>query len=222
MKHPFVWLFLFCGFILGGCSSSKRIATPVRHVERISHAVPVSEDQTGRLVREARKWIGTPYRYGGQTRSGTDCSGMVMVLFGEVYGLQLPRASAQQRDFALPVSEQELSPGDLVFFATSGSSAVSHVGIYIGSGKMIHASTSRGVIESSLNEKYYRQHFHSAGRIVAPASGAASAESRKQLKKTIKELEKEKKRLLRLEQQIESQIDTTSTPVYVPDPEIFD
>lgn len=219
MKHPFVWLFL-CALVLGGCSS-KRVAVPATRVERISHAVAVSPEQTRRLVREARKWIGTPYRYGGQTRSGTDCSGMVMVLFADVYGLQLPRSSAGQRDFSMPVGERDIAPGDLLFFATSGGSAVSHVGIYIGSGKMIHASTSRGVIESSLDEKYYRQRFHSAGRVVAPESDSDASNSRKQLKKTIKELEKEKKRLLRLEQQIETRIDTV-TPVYVPDPAIFD
>lgn len=220
MKFNFIWLFLFALF-LSGCSS-KRVATPARRIERIDHAVSVSSDQTQRLVREARKWIGTPYRYGGQTRSGTDCSGFTMSLFSEVYGLQLPRASYQQREYALPIGERDLAPGDLVFFCTSGGSTVSHVGIYIGSGKMIHASTSRGVMESSLDEKYYSQRFHSAGRIVssAPASVKEISTDRRQLKNTIKELEKEKKQLLKLNQRIETSIDTTET--YVTDPSIFD
>ncbi len=223
MKWNFVWLFL-CVLVMSGCSS-RRVATPVDRVERISHTVPVSRDQTQRLVREARKWIGTPYRYGGQTRSGTDCSGLTMTLFDDVYGVKLPRSSAMQREFALPIGERDLQPGDLVFFVTSGGSQVSHVGVFVGSGKMIHASVSKGVIESALDEKYYRQHFHSAGRVVTPSYGndaaaAAVSADRKKLRKTIKELEREKERLKNLDRKIETAIDTTS--VYVTEPDIFD
>ena len=223
MKSNFVWLFL-CVLVLSGCSA-RRVATPVTRVERINHTVPVSRDQTQRLVREARKWIGTPYRYGGQTRSGTDCSGLTMVLFEDVYGIKLPRSSALQREFAMPIGERDLQPGDLVFFVTSGGSQVSHVGVFVGSGKMIHASVSKGVIESALDEKYYRQHFHSAGRVVTPSYGsdaaaAAVSADRKKLRKTIKELEREKERLKKLDKKIETAIDTNS--VYVTEPDIFD
>lgn len=226
MKSNFVWL-LLCVLALTGCSS-RRTAAPVQHVERINHTVPVSRDQTQRIVREARKWIGTPYRYGGQTRAGTDCSGLTMVLFEDVYGIKLPRSSAMQREYALPIGEREMQPGDLVFFCTAGGPQVSHVGLYIGSGRMIHASTSRGVIESALDEKYYKQRFHSAGRVVTPTStpeaAAAVTADRKKLRKTIKELEREKKRLMQLEKEIDSKIeikiDTTS--VYVTEPDIFD
>lgn len=220
MKKSFVWLFLLSALLLAGCAS-KHPATPARHIERISHAVPVSNDQTQRIVREARSWIGTPYRYGGQTLAGTDCSGMVMMLYSQVYGLQIPRSSAQQREYALPIAERELKPGDLVFFCTAGGSTVSHVGLYIGSRKMIHASSSQGVIESNLDEKYYRQKFHSAGRIVSSDANAAAKElsnDRRELKQQIKRLEKEKKQLLKLQEQIDTRIDST----YVTDPSIFD
>lgn len=214
MKRCFIWLFL-C-LLLAGCAG-KRTVTPVKNVERIDHAVTVSNDQTGRLVREARKWLGTPYRYGGSTKAGTDCSGMVMELYREVYGLKLPRSSAQQRDYALPLNERDLVAGDLVFFATGRGNAVSHVGLYVGNGKMIHASTSCGVIESALNEQYYRRTFHSAGRIVSP-EGSDRRDERREIRERIKRLEQEREQLIKLNQQIDNQIDS----IYVTDPAIFD
>ncbi|MDE6704032.1 MAG: C40 family peptidase [Muribaculaceae bacterium] len=118
------------------------------------------------LVKAARTWIGTPYRYGGQSKSGTDCSGLTMVLYKDVANLALPRTAAQQAEYCFDIPQRELQPGDLVFFSTSSHGGkVSHVGMYIGGGKMIHASTSRGVIESSLDEKYYKNHYHSSGRV---------------------------------------------------------
>ena len=118
------------------------------------------------LVKAARTWIGTPYRYGGQSKSGTDCSGMMMVIYKDVAGLALPRTAAQQEEYCFDIPRRDLQPGDLVFFSTSSRGGkVSHVGMYVGNGKMIHASTSRGVIESGLDEKYYVNHYHSSGRV---------------------------------------------------------
>lgn len=118
------------------------------------------------LVRTARTWIGTPYRYGGQSKSGTDCSGMLMVIYKDVADVSLPRNSAEQRDYCFDIDQYSLQPGDLVFFTTSTQGGkVSHVGMYVGGGKIIHASTSRGVIESSLEENYYKTHYHSSGRV---------------------------------------------------------
>lgn len=233
MKKTF-WVLFLAAFVMTGCGS-KHVATPAKKIERISHAVPVSSDQTRRLVSEARRWIGTPYRYGGTTLAGVDCSGFVMMVYDSVYGLKLPRSSAQQREYALPISEGDLAPGDLVFFCTSGGGGVNHVGLYIGSGKMIHASLSKGVTESALDEKYFRRSFHSAGRVVAPTAEnpSAIAADRKELKKRIKELEKEKKKLSesrpkpqpepqpqpKIQQQQPVQTDSTYV---VTDPSIFD
>ncbi len=119
-----------------------------------------------RLVDEARTWMGTRYRYGGKTKSGTDCSGMLMTIFYDVVGLKLPRNSAAQREYCVEVPKKRLQRGDLVFFSSSkGGSKVSHVGMYVGDGKIIHASVSRGVIISRLDEKYYVTHYHSSGRV---------------------------------------------------------
>ena len=124
--------------------------------------------RTAELLAEARKWLGTKYRYGGHSRSGTDCSGMIMELFQKVYGLKLPRSSAQQREYCSNIGRDELQAGDLMFFDTSkGRRGVSHVGLYMGNGEMIHASSSRGVIISRIDERYYTDKYHSSGRVLA-------------------------------------------------------
>lgn len=116
------------------------------------------------LLSEADSWIGTAYRYGGEDKRGVDCSGLVMNVYNRALGIKLPRNSAKQQEFCTGVSRNELSPGDLVFFSNN-SGRINHVGMYIGAGNMIHASSSRGVIISSLSEKYFMDRFHSAGRV---------------------------------------------------------
>ena len=140
------------------------------------------------LVKTARTWIGTPYRYGGQSKSGTDCSGMIMVIYKDVADLALPRTAAQQAEYCFDIPQRDLQPGDLVFFSTSSRGGkVSHVGMYVGDGKMIHASTSRGVIESGLDEKYYKNHYHSSGRVYGITYAATGGKKPKDEKSTGKQ-----------------------------------
>lgn len=121
---------------------------------------------SGAVVEEAYSWIGTPYKYGGETKKGADCSGMIMAIFRDVAGLKLPRNSAAQHDYCVRISRRELEPGDLVFFTgAKGMGNISHVGLYVGKGRMIHSSSSRGVIVSDLSEKYYDKHYSSSGRV---------------------------------------------------------
>ncbi|MCM3756382.1 NlpC/P60 family protein [Sporosarcina aquimarina] len=106
------------------------------------------------LVNTAKNYIGTPYRYGGTSlTSGIDCSAYTQLVYKKS-GSSLPRTTGQQYKQGKAVSKSNLTTGDLVFFNTSGR-GVSHVGIYIGSSKFIHASTSKGVTISSLNDPYY-------------------------------------------------------------------
>jgi hypothetical protein len=141
-----------------------------------SAAKPDYSDETtvvqgSALVAEARKWIGTPYRYGGCDRDGTDCSGFVMSVYKNVCGIKLPRSSSEQRSYCMEVSRNKTSVGDLVFFGSE--SKVSHVGLYIGNGEMIHASTSRGVMVSSIDSGYWLDHYCGAGHVAA--AGKVSA-----------------------------------------------
>lgn len=105
------------------------------------------------LVNTARTYIGTPYAYGGTTTSGFDCSGYTQFVFKK-QGINIPRSTGEQFAMGTAVKKSDLKTGDLVFFNTFGN-GVSHVGIYIGSSRFIHASTSQGVMISSVNDPAY-------------------------------------------------------------------
>lgn len=109
--------------------------------------------------------IGSKYVTGGTTANGFDCSGFTMYVFKHL-GISLPHQSGSQFSMGSSVSRSDLRAGDLVFFNTSGS-GVSHVGIYVGDGKFAHASTSRGVVVSSLSESYYVNRYVGAKRIMS-------------------------------------------------------
>ncbi len=120
--------------------------------------------RTDALLAEAYSWRGTPYRSGGHSKRGTDCSGYTMEVYRTVLGIKLPRNSAQQSAFCRRVSMSKAKPGDLLFFHPSRRGKISHVGIYVGDDKMIHAS-SRGVMVSDLKLPYWRKCFAHAGRV---------------------------------------------------------
>ncbi|MBI2251772.1 MAG: C40 family peptidase [Armatimonadetes bacterium] len=116
----------------------------------------------GQIISTAWRFLGVPYRWAGTTSRGFDCSGFVMRVF-KLNGINLRRLADQQYYNGNPVNPQNLIPGDLVFFSTY-SSGVTHVGIYIGGNQFIHASSSRGVTISNLNDSYYRNRFIGARR----------------------------------------------------------
>lgn len=101
----------------------------------------------------ASKYLGVPYKYGGTTTNGFDCSGFTSKVFSDL-GIQLNRTSGSQYQQGTAVAKSDLQVGDLVFFNTSGS-GISHVGIYIGDGKMIHSQTGQGVSYSNVDDPYY-------------------------------------------------------------------
>lgn len=118
------------------------------------------------IVRTASRFHGVRYRWGGSSRSGFDCSGFTRYVFRHKAGVDLPHSASAQFRRGKPVSRGELKPGDLVFFQTYRRGA-SHVGIYIGNGKFIHASSAGGRVRvDSLHDGYYRQRYLGARRIV--------------------------------------------------------
>lgn len=123
-----------------------------------------AEDQAALLLEYARSLRGKPYSYGAVGPNSYDCSGFTMKAFKQI-GISLPHSSAQQSTMGKSISKSDLLPGDLVFFNTSGS-GVSHVGIYVGSGSFIHASTTQGVTITSLGSTYYAKRYLKARRII--------------------------------------------------------
>jgi hypothetical protein len=112
------------------------------------------------IVGTAKRFIGVPYRWGGSSRQeGFDCSGLTMVVY-QLNGLNLPRSSREQYRVGTPIRRSQLSRGDLVFFATSGGRRVSHVGIYVGNGRFIHAPRrGRKIRTELLTKKYFRTRY---------------------------------------------------------------
>lgn len=118
---------------------------------------------TQQLYRQYQDWRGTPYAWGGMSKRGVDCSGFVYLTLRDQFGAYVPRTTAQQVQTGYHIDEEELAAGDLVFFKTS--SKVRHVGIYMENGKFLHASTSRGVMISRLDNVYWKKHYWHARRI---------------------------------------------------------
>lgn len=117
------------------------------------------------VVRRAMEWLGTPYRWGGSSKEGMDCSGLVYVVFTP-WIPDMPRSSFEQFRMGKPVDRGELIPGDLVFFTTYAPGA-SHVGIYLGAGRFIHSAQSAGgVIITPLEDPYYAARYLGARRLL--------------------------------------------------------
>ena len=125
----------------------------------------MTKAQGAAIVTTAKAFIGVPYVFGGTNPSGFDCSGLLQYVF-KLNGLTIPRLADEQYNLGRSAEINRLSPGDLVFFTTY-TSGVSHCGIYVGDGKFLHASSSRGVIISNLSDDYWKKRLVSAKKLVS-------------------------------------------------------
>ena len=182
---------LCAGFLAAGCiSSTVRFSTPVeKKKERVTpppqpkqRETPKDEDDFGallddpvktppapaeedsRLEKAVNAWIGTPYHYGGMSKAGIDCSGLVCMIFRELGEYGLPHSSEEMQKIGSRVPLSGIKKGDILFFR-NGFKRVDHVGIYLGNNEFVHASSKSGVIISSMNDDYYRSRFIEARRI---------------------------------------------------------
>ncbi|QKT04634.1 C40 family peptidase [Ectothiorhodospiraceae bacterium 2226] len=133
---------------LSGCASAPH---PVPAPPSVSPAPP--PDVVRRLMAQHDEWAGTPYRLGGNSRRGIDCSAFVQTTYAERFGHRLPRSTEDQARHGQPVRRDQLQAGDLVFFRTGRKTR--HVGIYMGDSRFLHASTSQGVTVSRLDNPYW-------------------------------------------------------------------
>lgn len=152
---------ILCATVVTSCHSSKSGSAN----QRKTVVLPADATQAERLIAEARSWTGVPYKHGGTDRNGADCSGFLQQVYHNALNIELPRTTDKQRAHCAPVDRKELAPGDIVFFSSRRSDGkIAHVGMYTGNGRMIHASSSRGVVEDDMQLKYYVTHYVGAGR----------------------------------------------------------
>lgn len=118
------------------------------------------------ILAKATEYLGTPYVYGGASPSGFDCSGFVYYVYG-TFGISVGRTPAEQYSAGTVVDKASLQPGDIVLFAGTGSSSISHTGIYAGNGQFIHSPNSRSTVSySDLTSGYWSEHFYCGVRVV--------------------------------------------------------
>jgi lipoprotein Spr len=137
--------------------------------------VAMSATSNMKLFHFVYDWIGTPYRFGGSSRKGIDCSAFTKQLYSEVFNTTIRRSSRDIFSMVSPVSKDDLKEGDLVFFKIH-SRSISHVGIYLGNNRFAHAS-SKGVAISSLDDAYYSRFFYKGGRMLESFKNELSASS---------------------------------------------
>lgn len=128
--------------------------------------VALSATSNLKLYQFVYDWIGTPYRLGGGTKKGIDCSGFAFELYNKVFSTLIGNNSRNIFSMVNPIKKEELKEGDLVFFKI-GSRSITHVGVYLGNNKFAHASTSKGVMISDLNEAYWTRYYYKGGRLLA-------------------------------------------------------
>lgn len=129
-----------------------------------SKDINIIEAEDPNLYFEAYAWLGTPYRWGGKSKSGTDCSGFASSVYNRLYGTDLGGSAGDIFKKCDPVLPSELKEGDFVFFNINGH-YLYHVGIYLQNGKFAHAAVHGGVMVSSLDEPYYKRWFYKAARL---------------------------------------------------------
>lgn len=141
--------------------SLKVASVPKTALEPVSQ----SDNQGAKIAEKASSYKGTRYRFGGTTKKGLDCSGLVSRVWDDLQMNKIPRASSALYEKGTPVKLAELRPGDLVFFKNTYKRGISHVGVYAGKNRFVHASARRGVTTAKLSEPYYQLRYAGARRL---------------------------------------------------------
>lgn len=157
-----------CAFIfLPGCASKVQVSyMPQQKRISVAEKSVVGKENVLLLKRHYEQWRGTPYVDGGMSATGIDCSGFTALAYRDVFRLALPRTAGEQAERGQEIARASLKSGDLVFFNTGRSKK--HVGIYLADDQFIHASVSKGVTLSSLDDAYWQERYWQSRRVHAP------------------------------------------------------
>lgn len=151
-------------------TSSTTEKTSISKTKKIrskyAEILKVDESKIGnvKLYSFIDDWYGAPYKYGGKTKSGIDCSNFTSTLYSNVYSRPLTGTSSSIFDQCKVVSKNNLEEGDLVFFKIDGDN-ISHIGVYLQNNKFVHATTKKGVMIDDLDEEYYKKYYYKGGRL---------------------------------------------------------
>lgn len=150
----------------GGKKSSPIAKKSSKKMPLLSAATRLSSPIKLSMLTSINRYKGVPYKWGGDTMRGMDCSGFTMKVYEESARTTIPHHAASQYKLGTKISRKRLKFGDLVFFRDIESKGVSHVGIYVGNDNFVHASLSKGVVTSSMNQPYYKKRYVSARRLL--------------------------------------------------------
>jgi NlpC/P60 family len=148
---------------LVGCASKPLSQKSPRYDKPVASKPMYKGKLKARLQKHFSAWQGAPYKYGGLSKRGVDCSGFIYLTYRDVFGREIPRSTELQAGVGKMVSRKNLRIGDLVFFKTGFRQR--HTGIYIGQGKFIHASSSKGVTTSQLRTPYWEKRYWKSIRV---------------------------------------------------------
>lgn len=155
---------------MAGCASTR----PHSSVDVPPAVVDAEPGTIEQLLRdEIEQWHGTPHQWGGITRGGADCSGFIYSVYRDLFSMSLPRTTGEQVQVGTSVRVNDLRAGDLVFFKPTKRS--NHVGIYLSDGYFAHISSSRGLMYSHLDERYWQRAYWTTRRVVRPGAVHASS-----------------------------------------------
>ena len=165
MRRLFFGAILLSIICLPACRSHRnKSIVSQREIHKYEEKLGISLPETSNIefIKVIVPWLGSPYKYGGNSINGTDCSGFVSSIYSSFFKIELDRTSLLIFQNARKINKSEVKEGDLVFFKTDGKK-VSHVGITITPNHFIHASSKKGVVVNSLNEPYYSKNFVAFG-----------------------------------------------------------